>query len=699
MAGNIKGITIEFAGDTTKLDRSLKDINKETASLDRELKKVDQALKFNPTNIDLWRQKQNLLKEKITQTSDKLQILKQKQKEMDAKGVDKNSKAYRELQREIITTESKLKTFKSQLAAVGNVNLRALGEKFKDVGGKIKAAGQQLRAFSRAGAAVVATLGVITKKSAQWADDMNTMSKKYSISTDKLQMYSAAAKLVDTDVETITKSHIKLERSMKQAADGSEKYANAFKDLGVQVTNADGSLRDSDSVWQETIAALGQMTNETERDAAAMQLMGKSATDLNPLIEDGGETYKRVAETMKKYGLDFIDEDVLKRANEFNDQLDTIKVLGMVAFQQIGTQLAAYLVPAMQKVVDLTGKIAGWLGQLDPEIVATVGAIAAVVAVASPLLIIIGSVVSAVGSIMTALSSLGGVLAGIGAAVAGISAPVLIIVGAIAALVGLFAACYASSESFRKAVNDLAKEIMDALAPILKEAVALFKELFAEVVQTTTSVANSLAPVLRQLTPVIAAVVKIVAMGLILQLKMLIANVKLVASVVRSLAKTFSSAFTSILSKARSVFNTVVGIVKSAMSKIKALLSGQLSFPHIKLPHFKINGGFSLNPPSVPSIGVDWYKKGGIFTKPTIAGLGEAGPEGVIPLDTLWQKLDAIAAAASGDDIANAIGTGLALQTNGATMPSAINVVVELDGTKVGQKIVSLYDYTKRAMG
>lgn len=699
MAGNIKGITIEFAGDTTKLDRSLKDINKETASLDRELKKVDQALKFNPTNIDLWRQKQELLKEKITQTSDKLQILKQKQKEMDAKGVDKNSKAYRELQREIITTESKLKTFKGQLAAVGNVNLRALGEKFKDVGGKIKAAGQQLRAFSRAGAAVVATLGVITKKSAQWADDMNTMSKKYSISTDKLQMYSAAAKLVDTDVETIAKSHIKLERSMAQAADGSEKYANAFKNLGVQVTNADGSLRNADTVWQETIAALGQMTNETERDAAAMQLMGKSATDLNPLIEDGGETYKRVAETMKKYGLDFIDEDVLKRANEFNDQLDTIKVLGMVAFQQIGTQLAAYLVPAMQKVVDLTGKIAGWLGQLDPEIVATVGAIAAVVAVASPLLIIIGSVVSAVGSIMTALSSLGGVLAGIGAAVAGISAPVLIIVGAIAALVGLFAACYANSESFRKAVNDLAKEIMDALAPILKEAVALFKELFAEVVQTATSVANSLAPVLRQLTPVIAAVVKMVAMGLILQLKMLIANVKTVASVVRSLAKTFASAFTSISSKAKSVFNTVVSIVKSAMSKIKALLSGQLSFPHIKLPHFKINGSFSLNPPSVPSIGIDWYKKGGIFTKPTIAGLGEAGPEGVIPLDTLWQKLDAIAAAASGDDIANAIGTGLALQTNGATMPSAINVVVELDGTKVGQKIVSLYDYTKRAMG
>lgn len=57
MAGNIKGITIEFRGETTKLDKAIKDINKNARNLDRELKNVDTALKFNPTNVDLWRQK------------------------------------------------------------------------------------------------------------------------------------------------------------------------------------------------------------------------------------------------------------------------------------------------------------------------------------------------------------------------------------------------------------------------------------------------------------------------------------------------------------------------------------------------------------------------------------------------------------------------------------------------------------------
>lgn len=99
MAGNIKGITIEFNGDTTKLDKALRQINNNTKSLDRELKQVDKALKFNPGNVDLWRQKQTLLSQKISETKTKLDTLKQAQAKMDAEGVDKNSKEYREIGR------------------------------------------------------------------------------------------------------------------------------------------------------------------------------------------------------------------------------------------------------------------------------------------------------------------------------------------------------------------------------------------------------------------------------------------------------------------------------------------------------------------------------------------------------------------------------------------------------------------------
>lgn len=423
MAGNIKGITIEFQGDTTKLDKALRQIKNSTKDIDAELKQVNKALKFNPTSVELWRQKQDLLRQKIKQTEDNLKQLKNIQAQMDAQGIDKQSEAYRRISREITESESKLKSFNTELRKIGQVNLRAMSEQFKVMGDKLTEAGQAMRGISTAAAAVSASIGALTVKSGQWADDINTMSKIYGIGTEELQKYSLAANLVDVSVETIAKSHIKLEKSMYSAQSGSASAIAAFDKLGVSITNADGSLRDGDAVWQETITALGQMTNETERDALAMQVMGKSAAELNPLIEDGGETYKQLAETMAQYGLDFIDQETLDKANQFNDSLDTIKATGALAFQQLGTTLAAYLAPAMEKVVDVVGRIAEWLTSLDPQVLAIIGTIAAVLAVLAPLLMIIGQISLGVSALMSVFAVLAG--------------PVGIVIAIIAALIAV----------------------------------------------------------------------------------------------------------------------------------------------------------------------------------------------------------------------------------------------------------------------
>ena len=149
MAGNIKGITIEFRGDTTKLDKALRKVDQETRSIDAELKKVNNNLKFNTSNIELWRQKQDLLKRKIGETEERLKALKDAQAKLDADdGVDKNSAEYQKLRREIIETESKLKTFKGQLKQIGNVSLRAASESFKKLGDNLTKAGQAMKKFS-----------------------------------------------------------------------------------------------------------------------------------------------------------------------------------------------------------------------------------------------------------------------------------------------------------------------------------------------------------------------------------------------------------------------------------------------------------------------------------------------------------------------------------------------------------------------
>lgn len=610
MAGGIKGITIEFLGDTTKLDKALRQIDKETRNIDSELRKVNNALKFNPTSVELWRQKQDLLSKKVKETEERLKALKAAQAKMDADKVDETSDEYRELQREIITTESKLNHFKSQLRAVGNVKLRAASEQVKELGNKMTAAGEAMRGLSIAGAAVAGSIGALAVKSGRTADDLNTLAKVTGISTDNLQKYAAAADLVDVSVDAIARSNKRLEKSMYSASNGSKTQKKLFDELGVSVKDSDGNLRDSEAVFQDVITALGGMTDETKRDAIAMQLMGKSASELNPLIMDGGETYKQVSDTLKKYGLDFVDQETLDKANEFNDQLDTMKVIGTVAIQTIGTQLSGYLAPALGTVVDYVGRIAQWLTTLSPQVLTVIGVIGGILAVLAPVLIFLGKLAFAISQIMGLMSTIGPIIAGL-------AGPVGIAIAVIAALVAAGILLYKNWDTVK------------AKAAAFKAyVIGQFNSLKASVTATFNAIKNAIVK------PIQTAIDKV----------------------------------KSIINKLKSFFPIKVGHI----------------FSGLKLPHFdwhwkKVIGGIK-----VPVFdGIDWYAKGGIFDAPTIAGIGEAGPEAVVPLDKLWNKFDEMTAAMSG-----------------AGGPGTLVIPIYLypSGPEMGRQIVNTYDKWKKRL-
>jgi phage-related minor tail protein len=591
--GNIKGITIEFNGDTTKLDKALRQVRTSTKDIDKELKQVNNALKFNPTNVDLWRQKQELLNQKVSKTEENLKNLKSVQAQMDAKGVDKQSEAYRAVQREIITTESKLKNFKKQLAEVGNANLKALSQGFAEAGSKIESAGQSMKGLSIAAAGVVASLGAISYKAGVAADDLNTLSKVTGIGTDELQKYKYASDLVDVSVESVAGANKKLAKNAYSAVNGSKSQAEAFKALGVSVTDADGNLRDSEDIFQDTITALGKMTNETERDAIAQKLMGKSAADLNPLIEDGGKTYKMVSDTLKKYDLDYIDQETLDKANQFNDELDTMKLIGSVALAQVGSQLAGYLAPVLEKVVDLVGRLANWLSNLDPAVLTIIGTIAGLVAVLAPLLITIGKLAMGISSIINLVNMLGG---GISLLSMGSLLPIIAVIGAVIAAGVLLYKNWDKIKATAKAVGDKLKTIWASIK---------------------TSITNTIKSIKTK-----------------------------VSDGWESIKTKTANAWNTIKDKVTSPFKKAKETISNIIQKIKDFFPIKLGklFKGIKLPHFDVEWstitafGKSIDFPS--GFDIDWYKNGGIFDSPSLIGVGEAGAEAVVPLDKFWDKLD-----------------------------------------------------------
>ena len=422
------------------------------------------------------------------------------------------------------------------------------------------------------------------------ADDLNTLSKVTGIGTGELQKYGYAADLVDVSVEAIAKSNKRLTKSAYDAANGSKSQQEAFEAIGVSVTDANGELRDSDEIFQDVIASLGKMTNETERDALAQKLMGKSAAELNPLIEDGGETYKMVSDTLKKYNLDYIDQETLDQANAFNDSLDTMKLIGSVAISQIGSQLAGYLAPALEKVVDLFGRFAEWLGNLNPKVLAAVGAIAAVVAGVAPLLLILGKVAFAI-------SSITGLMGTLGLSFGAIAAPVGIAIAVIGALIAIGVLLYKNWDTIKAKA-----------AEIKTNLIATWNNIKAKVSATVNGLKTTLS------------------------------------NAWNSIKATASSAWSSIKSAIVTPIQNARDKVKGIIDKIKGYFPISIGriMKGLKLPHFKISGKFSLNPPSVPHFNVDWYKTGGIFDAPSVIGVGEAGAEAVVPLDKFWKKLDAM---------------------------------------------------------
>ena len=199
-----------------------------------------------------------------------------------------------------------------------------------------------------AGTTAVATgLSALTLKSALAADDLNTLAKQSGFSTADIQKWQYASDLIDVSIDDIVKSAAKMKKNMIST---SKTTIAAWNQLGIKVKDSNGHLRNSTTVFYETLTALSKVQNETERDTLAMTLFGKSADSLAGIVDDGGAALQELAGKAEKAGV-ILSQDTLDSANALNDKVDTLKATVKGFAGKVGSELAG----RASKALDVVG--------------------------------------------------------------------------------------------------------------------------------------------------------------------------------------------------------------------------------------------------------------------------------------------------------------------------------------------------------
>lgn len=424
MAEKIRGITIELGGDASGLEQALKGVNKEVKNTQSQLKDVERLLKLDPKNTELLRQKQKLLGDQIENTSKKLDKLKDIQKDMDKNGVDKNSEQYMALQREIISTETEVKNLKKASQDTANA-MNVVAQAAEKIAKGAQQVADKTMGMSTAAAGALTAVGGMAIKAVKDADELNTLAKQTGFTVEELQKFQYAADLVDVSMSDITNSASKLKKAVSS---NSKELAK----LGVKTKNADGSFRDISDIWYDTLEALGGIANETERDAAAMAIFGKSADQLAGIVDDGGKALKEYGKEAEDLGI-ILSKDTVDSLNDVNDSLDKLKGQVKGRLLEAGAKALEALTPVLEKVVGLIGKILEYIGKLTPEQIQIAATILTVVAAISPL----ASLISKIAGVIAYLPTL---ISGIGTALTWLMAnPIALVIAGIVGLVTLIA--------------------------------------------------------------------------------------------------------------------------------------------------------------------------------------------------------------------------------------------------------------------
>lgn len=703
MAGKIKGITIEFDGDTTKLGRALTEINQKAKGVDKDLKAVNKALKFNPKNTELIAQKQQLLKDKIGQTKQQLEAFQAAQKRLDADNVDKNSQEYMELRRNIIETESKLKHFQDELKKTNAIKFEQLGQSVQQVGDKMQTVGKGLTTHVTAPILAVGAASVKSFNEVQ--DGLKIVAQKTGATgaeLDKMQKSARnLAKTIPTDFETagtavgevatrfqvtgqeledLSGQFIKFAKvnntDVNTSIDQVQKALSAF---GLTAKDAPALLDSMTKAGQNTGVSMEALQGGLIQNAAALQQLGLSvdqSVNFMAQLEKSGANSETVMQGLRK---------ALKNAAKDGKPLDQ-------ALSELQSTITNGKdgMDGLTAAYDLFGKSGDQIynavknGSLDFQALTqsamdSQGALDAV----------FQETLTPADQFAMTMNTVKDTLYQVGSTIMELLAPFI--------------------EALSDKINQL-NEWWQSLDPTMQKTIIKVAGVAAAIgpllivlgkVASGIGAIISLLPMLMGPAGIaIAAIAGIVAIGILLY-----KNWDKIKAKAAELRDGLKEKWENIKADAKAAWDKVMDVIlwpfrkiKEAWEALKAAFKGgfDVKLPKIPLPHFHIKPkGWhfrDLLEGEIPSLGIDWYAKGGIFKSPSVIGVGEAGAEAVLPIDRLNGMLNNMA-----DSIVNGVNQGLKMSGGGGDI--VIPIYLYPSGPKMGEETVKMYDTYKRQLG